>query len=206
MAFQDKTITDFAAELSSAAPVPGGGSVSALVGALGTCLASMVGRLTAGKAKYADVEEEVLALTEEADEVSRALLALIDADAEAFAPLSRAYGIPKSDPARFTIMEDALRGACEPPLETMRIVCRAVEIHARMARIGSRLALSDAGVGAAMCRAALQSTSMNVFINTRLMSDRDRAASIEAEADALMGKYGIIADMTYFYVMSELRK
>lgn len=206
MAFQDKTITDFAAELAASAPTPGGGSTSALVGALGACLASMVGRLTAGKPKYADVEAEVCALTEEADDVSRALLALIDVDAEAFAPLSRAYSIPKSDPSRCAIMEDALCGACEPPLETMRTVCRAVEIHARMARIGSRLALSDAGVGAALCRAALQSASMNVFVNTRLMSDRGRAARIEAEADALMEKYGVIADTTYSYVMSELRK
>ena len=93
----DKTVTVFTEELASPAPVPGGGGASALVGAIGVALGDMVGELTVGKKKYADVEEDVKALMVNAQELRRRFLELIDGDAEAFAPLAKAYGIPKDD-------------------------------------------------------------------------------------------------------------
>ena len=109
--FVEKSVREFVNETASSAPVPGGGGVSALVGALGIALGDMVGELTTGKKKYADVEEDIKRLMKEAQSLKEEFLKLVDADAEAFAPLARAYGMPKDEPGRDEIMEDALRTA-----------------------------------------------------------------------------------------------
>jgi formiminotetrahydrofolate cyclodeaminase len=205
MAFSDKDIEGFTSELASKAAVPGGGGASALVGAVAAALGSMVGNLTVGKAKYADVEDEVRVLMAQADDLRAQLLHLIDRDAEVFEPLSKAYGIPKSDPGRAQVMEDALDLACSVPLEIMRTLARVIEVHARLAQIGSRLALSDVGVGAALAKAALQGASLNVFINTKAMGDRPHALELEEEADALLGTYVVLADETYSLMLASLR-
>ena len=96
----EKNIDKFLAELASSAPTPGGGGAAALCGALGIALGNMVGSLTLGKKKYADVQEDITALNSRAEALRADFAALIDADAEAFAPLSRAYSIPKDAPAR----------------------------------------------------------------------------------------------------------
>ena len=108
MSFLDLSVKDFTEVLASKAAVPGGGGASALVGAIGVALGNMVGNLTVGKKKYADVEEEVYALMDECQALREELLKLIDGDAEVFEPLSKAYGIPKDDPNRAEIMEIAL--------------------------------------------------------------------------------------------------
>ncbi|MDY3129219.1 MAG: cyclodeaminase/cyclohydrolase family protein [Berryella intestinalis] len=205
MTFRTNAIDDFSLKLASKDAVPGGGGAAALAGALGCDLAGMVGNLTVGKKKYADVEAEAAALVEEAVGLSAALKAAIDADAEAFAPLSRAYGIAKDDPDRERIMEAALKTACTPPLDIMRLAARGIAVHARMAQIGSRLALSDVGAGAALCKAALQSASLSVFINTRSMTDRTCADQLESEADELLATYGPLADETLASVMDAVR-
>ena len=198
-------LDDFTSVLSSKAPVPGGGGASALVGAVGASLATMVGNLTVGKKKYAEVEDEVYGLMGKAERVRTDLLALIDADAAAFEPLSKAYGIPKDDPSRPEIMEKALVAACTPPMDIMRTIARAVDVLARMAEIGSRIALSDVGVGAVFCKAAIQGASLNVFINTKSMTDRAYAESLEKEADAIIEKYCAMADDIYASVTTTLR-
>lgn len=205
MTFLDQNIVEFSDELASKAAVPGGGGASALVGALGVALASMVGNLTVGKKKYADVEEQVLEAMAEAQALREELLALIDADAAAFEPLSRAYSIPRDDPSRPEVMEAALRVACEPPLGIMRAAAKAIDLHARMAQMGSALAISDVGVGVACCKAALQGASLNVFINAASMADRAYADDIEAEADALLETYCARADEVYASVVSKVR-
>ena len=113
MKFKDMTVSAFAEALASKAPVPGGGGVSALVGALGASLASMVGNLTSGKKKYAQYEGEIQSILTKAEELRVLLLALADADAEAFEPLSRAYSIPKDAPDRTAVMDAALRTAAQ---------------------------------------------------------------------------------------------
>ena len=101
----NRSVTEFTEVLASRSAVPGGGGASALVGAIGIALGNMVGELTVGKKKYADVEEDVKALMDRAQDLRVRLLACVNKDAEAFEPLSRAYGIPKEDPARDEIME-----------------------------------------------------------------------------------------------------
>lgn len=201
---------DFAAALASREAVPGGGGASALAGALGVALGRMVGSLTTGKKKYAAVEADIQALNAQADALRCELLALVQADAEAFAPLARAYGLPKSTPEeqahKAAVMEQALHAACQTPLAILRAAGRALELIAQYAAKGSAIAISDAGVAAALCRGALQGAALNVFINTRAMADRAHAAACEQAADALLEQYVPLADRVYDQVTARLRK
>jgi len=206
MKFVDKPCAEFVEVLSTKSPVPGGGGASALVGAVGMALGAMVGSLTVGKKKYADVEGEIIELMNKASALQKELLHLVDEDAVVFEPLSKAYGIPKDDPTREQVMEDALKLACTVPMDIMRLCARAIELQEEFAAKGSVLALSDAGVGAVLCKAAMQGASLNVFINTQSMTDKKYAGSIEAEADAILGKYCVMADDVFDSVTGRLRK
>lgn len=205
MSFIDNNLREFTDVLASKAAVPGGGGASSLVGAVGVALGSMVGNLTVGKKKYADVEADVLAIMEKAEGLRGELLRLVDEDAVAFEPLSKAYGIPKDDPTRETVMENALRVACGVPMDIMRTVCKAIDLHEELETKGSVLAISDVGVGVVCCKAALQGASLNVFINTKTMTDRDHAAALESEADALLTGYCEKADAIFDRVVKRLR-
>lgn len=200
----EKNIDKFLAELASSAPTPGGGGAAALCGALGIALGNMVGNLTLGKKKYADVQEDITALNSRAEALRADFAALIDADAEAFAPLSRAYSIPKDAPGRDEIMESALLRAAEPPLEIMRKCAEALDVIADYAAKGSALAVSDAGCAAALCGAALQAAALNVRINTKSMKNRAAAEEIDAETDELLQKYSTIAQEIYKRVYGRL--
>ena len=182
----DRSCREFVAALASNAPTPGGGGAAALVGAVGTALGNMVGALTVGKKRYAGVEEEIRALMAECDSLQSALLDQVAADAECFAPLARAYSIPKDDPGREAALEEATLNACTAPLEIMRLCARAIECAAQFAEKGSRLALSDAGCAAILCKAALQAASLNVFINTGALRDRTAADELNARANGYL--------------------
>lgn len=192
---------EFLDALASKSPTPGGGGASALVGALGAALASMVGNYTIGKQKYAGVEAEVRALMVRTEELRTRLLAQVDADAAAFEPLSRAYAIPKDDPARGEVMERCLREAAAPPMEILRLSCQAIDLHQAMLEKGSSMMLSDIGTGVVFCWSALYGALLNVKVNTKSMSDREYAGAMNAEADALAEKYGKIARQVYESVM-----
>ena len=191
------SVKSFTEELASKAPVPGGGGASALVGAIGVALGDMVGELTVGKKKYADVEEDVKALMVRAQELRVKLLECIDRDAVAFEPLSRAYGIPKDDPNRAEVMEKCLRDAAQVPFEILCLCCEAIELQVDFAAKGSVLAVSDAGTGVVHCKAALQGAAINVKVNTKAMKDREYAAAIDKQVDERMEKYGAMADEVF---------
>ena len=201
---------DFLAALASKAAVPGGGGASAMTAALGIALGNMVGSLTTGKKKYAAVEADIQALNAKADALRQELLGLVQADALAFEPLSKAYGLPKTtdeEKARKAeVMEQALKAACEVPLEILRKTGQAVELIAEYAAKGSALAISDAGVGAAFCRAALEGAALNVYINTKSMADRARAEACNAETAALLAQYVPMAEKIYAGVAARLGK
>ena len=201
----EKTVTAFTEELASPAPVPGGGGASALAGAIGISLGDMVGELTTGKKKYADVEEDIQSLMKRAQALRVKLLEYVDGDAEAFAPLAKAYGIPKDDPGRDAVMESALQVACSVPMDILHACAEAVDLIGEFAAKGSRLAVSDAGCGAILCKAAMQAASLNIYINARSMKDRSCAQALEAEADALLAKYTQKADDLYNAVLTGIR-
>ena len=203
--FVYKTIQDFTQELASPAPVPGGGGASAMLGAVGIALADMVGELTVGKKRYADVEAQMQELMKEAQELRQQFLELIDEDAEVFSVLAAAYRIPKDAPERDAVMEEALRGGSMVPMKIMQTSARALELTAVFAEKGSRMAVSDAGCAAAACKAALQAASLNVFINTRSMKDREYAQRLEKQAEDLLQEYNTLADRIFDSVTAGLR-
>ena len=192
--FTQNSCREFVEALASNAPVPGGGGAAALVGAIGTALGNMVGSLTVGKKKYADVEAEIIALKAKCDDLQKQLLDQVPADAEGFEPLAKAYGIPKDDPNRDKVLEEATLVACKVPMRIMELCCEAIEAIAVFAAKGSRLAVSDAGCGAVCCKAALQSASLNVFINTKSLKNREAAEELNSKANGMLDRYCAMAD------------
>ena len=184
----------FVEVLASDAPAPGGGGAAALVGAIGTALGNMVGSLTVGKKKYADVEAEIIALQGKCSALQKELLDQVEADEKGFVPLARAYGIPKDDPARAETLEKATVTACQVPVRIMELCCEAMEAIAVFAAKGSRLAVSDAGCAAVCVKAALQAASLNVFINTKTLKDRALAEEMNARCLGMLETYGAMAD------------
>ncbi len=208
MGFSTVPCNEFVEVLGSKAPVPGGGGASALVGAVGTALGNMVGSLTVGKKKYADVEAEMYDLKAKCDILQKELLALIEKDAEVFEPLAKAYGLPKETEEekaeKERVMAIVLKDACAVPMEIMEKCCEALELIKEFAAKGSRLAVSDAGVGAVFCKAAIQGASLNVFINTKSMKDRAYAKELNDKALAMLAKYPPMADEIFNSVMNGL--
>ena len=202
MDFAQASCTEFVTVLASNAPVPGGGGASALVGAIGTALGNMVGSLTVGKKKYADVEAEIIALKGKCDRLQKDLLDQIALDAKGFEPLAKAYGIPKDDPNRDRILEDATMVACQVPMKIMELCCESLDAIAVFAEKGSRLAVSDAGCGAVCVKAALQAASLNVFINTKTLKNREAAEEMNKKCLDMLDKYGALADKIFETVKS----
>ncbi len=194
MDFAQASCTEFVTVLASNAPVPGGGGASALVGAIGTALGNMVGSLTVGKKKYADVEAEIIALKGKCDQLQKELLDQIALDAKGFEPLAKAYGIPKDDPNRDKVLEEATVVACQVPVKIMELCCEALDAIQVFAAKGSRLAVSDAGCGAVCVKAALQAASLNVFINTKTLQNRELAEEMNRKCLGMLDKYCAMAD------------
>lgn len=201
----DQSCAGFLETLASKAAVPGGGGAAALVGAVGAALGNMVGGLTAGKKKYAAVEADIQRLNGRAEALRRELEALVEADAAAFAPLAKAYSIPKEDPSRAGIMAEALEKACAAPLEIMERCAEAIALTEEYAEKGSVLAVSDAGCAALFCKAALEAAGLNVAVNTRLMADRTRAAQLDGRAESLLAEFAPRAEAVYAAVSARLK-
>lgn len=209
MRMTEQSCEYFVDVLASKEPVPGGGGAAALIGAVGTALSDMVGSLTVGKKKYADVQNEIVKLKTEAAKLEKEFINLVTRDAEVFEPLSKAYGLPKEteEEQKFKaeVMEKALDEACSVPLQIMECACRAVELTDAMSKIGTAIAISDAGCGAASLRAALSAASLNVFINTKSMADREKAEKLESHAQGMLDKYIPICDEIFARVLDRIK-
>jgi len=205
----DDRCTDFLTVLASAAPVPGGGGASAFVGAMGTALGCMVANLTLGKKKYQDVQEDIQRIIKDAEALRAELTALVEKDAEVFEPLSKAYGLPKDTEEeqrhKAEVLERALKAASQVPYEIMERSMQAMELHAELAKKGTRIAVSDVGVGVQFCKAALMGASLNVYINTKLMKDRAYAEDLNRKVDAMLRQGMDTADRIYAEVEGSLK-
>ena len=186
MKMLEQSAVDFIGALSSNAPVPGGGGASATVGALAAALGMMVTNLTIGKKKYADYEEALIRCRSELEGLRDRLITLTDKDAEAFEPLSRAYSLLKDAPDYERIMEEALLTASLAPLEIMDTALECAHVLEVLVEKGSRLAISDVGVGIYFAQAAIEGAALNVYINTKMMKDRTRAEALNDRADAII--------------------
>lgn len=205
MKMLEKSATQFLTELSSNAPVPGGGGASAAVGAFAAALGMMVTNLTIGKKKYAEYEEELVACRARLEDLRDQLIDLVDGDAVAFEPLSKAYSIPKDDPNRDQIMEDALYEASVVPMSIMETVLAAAKELEILVKKGSRLAVSDVGVGILFAQAAIEGASLNVYINTKLMKNRERADEMNAKADAIIAEGAALQKSIYGGVLAAIK-
>ena len=171
-----KTVNEFIEEVSSDLPAPGGGSVSALAGALGAALTAMVCRLTIGKKKYAMVQTELEGVLAQADELRLRFVDLITKDTEAFQEVMKAFAMPKemdSDKAaRSQAIQKATREATLVPLEMMELCGKAVGLVRTVAEKGNVNSISDAGVAALMVQAACVGAALNVRINLATLQDK----------------------------------
>ena len=197
MDYTRETCREFTALLASADPAPGGGGAAALAAALGAALGGMVGALTAGKKSYAPVEAEIQTAMTELTSLRLRLLDLVQADAEGFEPLAAAYKLPKEQPDRENVLEAATLRACQAPIEMMDLCCRALEQMAVMAEKGSRMAISDAGCGAALLKAGLDAAALNVYINTRSLRNREEAERVNTACRQMQQHYGELAEKIY---------
>jgi glutamate formiminotransferase/formiminotetrahydrofolate cyclodeaminase len=184
------TLSGFVSAVASSAPVPGGGSVVAHVGALGAALAEMVAGLTIGRKKYAAVEHEMRELAARAVALGARLAALVKEDADSYALVSAAYKLPKENPAqaaaRDAAIQAALMKAAAVPLETARACVTVAQLAATSAQKGNANAVSDAGVAALLAEAACKGAAYNVRINVSSMSDPHVGRKLADEAAALV--------------------
>ena len=151
MKYAEVTCTKFVDETFSKAPVPGGGGVASLVGALGVALGGMVCNLTTGKKKYAQYEEDIQRIMKEAEGLKQTMMGMIDQDAENFLPLSKAYGLPTSTEEekqyKEETMQAALKVAIQVPVDIVKVSYQAIKLHQELADKGSKLE-----IGRASCR------------------------------------------------------
>jgi formiminotetrahydrofolate cyclodeaminase len=175
MRFRDMSVQAFCDALGSKDPTPGGGSASALAGAMAAALVAMVARTTAGSKKFADRAERMDAVAREADGLRADLLALVEEDAAAFDGVMAAFRLPKETPeqqaARGRAVQEAYRGAAEPPMKVCDLSLRVLELAERVAADGTPSAASDAGVAAHLAATALEGAALNVRINVAALKD-----------------------------------
>jgi glutamate formiminotransferase/formiminotetrahydrofolate cyclodeaminase len=180
-------VKDFAYETASESPAPGGGSVSALMGALGAALATMVANLSAGKRGWDERWEEFSKWAEKGQEVMGELLRLVDEDTRAFNRIMEAYAMPKSSAeeiaSRSAAIEEATLNAAQVPLETMKAAAKVLPIAEAMARDGNPNSASDAGVASLAACAAIKGAALNVKINAESLEDRCLAEKLIKQAE-----------------------
>lgn len=192
----DMTLTAFANETASESPAPGGGSISAYVGALGVSLGTMVANLSSHKRGWDDKWEEYSKWAEKGQQYKEELVKLVDEDTNAFNRIMLAWGLPKGTDeeiaARKQAIQDATKYAIETPFKVMEISLASMEVMKEMANSGLQASITDAGVGALCARTAVIGAFMNVRINTGDLDDKafaediiTQGTSIQAKAEAL---------------------
>lgn len=201
-------IRDYLAEAASGAETPGGGSVSALCAALGSAMGSMTAHFTAGKEKYAAVEEEIQGMLTTLAAQSEILMACVDEDAVAFGKIGAIYGMPKSTEedkaARTAAMQAALGEAMAVPLRVMEAASAALAPLPRLAEVGNKNLITDTGVAAITLAAALEAAALNVAVNLKYMKDEARITETRARMEVLRTEAQSARDATLTLVQQAL--
>ncbi len=208
MDYTEKTCRDFVESVGSSKPIPGGGSVAALVGALGASLSTMVASLTIGKKKYIGVEFEMQKNIDEIYQIQNELLDLVQQDIDNFEPLAQLYkkkaSTPEEKAALKEAKQNALYEACLVPMEIIKKCGRAIELAQEFATKGNKVVIADSGSSAVLCKAAMQAASFNIYINTNMMKDKELAKKINGECTARIVYYGALADAVFGYTTNTL--
>jgi formiminotetrahydrofolate cyclodeaminase len=192
-------IDAYARALASAAPTPGGGSASAVVGVLAASLAAMVARLTGDSPKLAALAPRMKTIAAEAERLSDAFLAAVDADVSAFDRVSAAYKLPKSTDAeraaRSAAIQSALVGATDSPMHVVELGLQASRLAMELVDAGNPNAISDAGCAALFAQAAARGAALNIRINVKGLKDATLAASYQRKLDDLLAQIGILTEV-----------
>lgn len=206
---EQQTVNEFLTALSSKRPTPGGGGASALAGALSGALGLMVGNLTVGKKKYADVEADVAAAMSRLEEARDRMVRLAQEDGEVFAPLAAAYGLPAGTEEEKTrkaqVMEENLLAASLVPLRIMELAVEVLSDLEELEKKGSVMAVSDVGVAVQFARTAVTGAVMNVYINTKSMKNWEKAQEINDRAGKALEEGIRLADQVYNIVLGRLK-
>lgn len=188
----DLTVKEFANETARESPAPGGGSVSAYMGAMGAALGTMVANLSSHKPGWDERWEEFARYAEQGMAIQEELLHLVDEDTEAFNRIMAAFGMPKGNEEekrlRSAAIQEATLFAAQVPLQTMKVAMRVFPLCRAMVEKGNPNSVSDAGVGTLAARAAVLGAGMNVKINASSLKDKAKAAELIAEADRLIAQ------------------
>lgn len=194
-------VKQFADVMASDAPAPGGGSASALAGALGASLVSMVCALTQGREKYKEYEEETAAVMADAQALKDQLLDAVDSDTDAFNAVSAAFGMPKATDeekaARSKAIQEGMVLCIESPLAMMHKSLDVLHLAQRVVAGFNTSSASDLGVGVLLVRAGLYGAWLNVKINLGSLKDKEKAAAYEAEAKRILEEATALADSLY---------
>jgi len=205
---KDQSIQTFLNELASKSATPGGGSVSALLGAQSAALTSMVCNLTIGKPKYAEVDAEMQVLLQKSEALREKLTGLIKADVDVFDRLMAAYGLPKeTDEEKVTrteAIQTVLKAATEVPLQCVRACAEAIELSRCAANKGNLGVISDAGAAVMAGYGGLKSAALNVYINTGSLKDRQFAEAKLAELETILKDIDSSVEEVYQSVKSKL--
>ena len=201
-------LEEYIKELASKAPVPGGGGASAIAGALSAALSSMVCNLIIGKKSFAAVEEDIKNILSDMNKHMENFIKLSDKDAEVFYPLSQAYGFKPQNEEEKSLheanMEKLLFDAAMVPLDIMKEANSMLNSIDFLAKKGSKLAVSDAGVAISLLRSAVCGAMMNVVINIKYMKDRDKAQNLMDEVSEILENTMNKADIIYREVLEVL--
>ncbi|WP_051276574.1 cyclodeaminase/cyclohydrolase family protein [Desulfovirgula thermocuniculi] len=205
----DMSFRKLLAVAASDSPTPGGGSVSALVGALGVAMTAMVGNLTVGKPKYADVEPQAKEIAGAAYFIINKLEKLVAQDVAAFNKFMEVYRLPKNTEEekarREELMQKALKEATDTPLEVARTLLEALVVTEKLAKIGNKMAISDAGVAAYVCEAAINAVLLSADINIPLIKDQEYVKAVLAEKERIVSEAKRLKDAAVAVVQERMK-
>lgn len=208
MIYSEKTCRDFVNAVATPEPIPGGGSVAALVGALGAALSTMVASLTLSNKKYIAVEAEMEKNVQEIHKLQEDLISLVQKDIDNFEPLAKLYKMKSKDPEEKKRIREAkqkaLYEACLVPMEIIKKCGRAIELSQEFAVKGNKVVIADSGSSAVLCKAAMQAASFNIYINTNMMKDKELAHRVNGETAQRIVYYGALADSVFGYTTNTL--
>ena len=207
--FFNKSLREVIEVSASNSPTPGGGSVSAMVACFGAAMCAMVCNLTVGKEKYKDVEPRVKEILGTANGLIKRLEELVDSDMAEFNNFMAAYRLPKGTDeekaAREEAIQKALKSATDTPMEIARVCLKALEITDKLAPIGNKMAISDAGVAAVVAEAALNGVLLSADINIPSIKDQDYVGKIVAEKEAMVAEAKRLKDKTMAVVQERMK-
>ncbi|WAW15192.1 cyclodeaminase/cyclohydrolase family protein [Peptostreptococcus equinus] len=186
----DMSLEEFSNILAAKTTMPGGGSAAAYVASLGNSLASMVANFTIGKKAYQEYDKNMEAILKDTEKLNLRLLELVDKDAEEFLKLSAAYSLPKGSEEE-KILADKEKQKClkltaSVPMDLLKECKNIVDLHEKLSIMGSKMLLSDVGVGVLMVRSAALSAKINIAINIKYILDEDFTKKYESDMQVLV--------------------